>query len=340
MDFQPDVVEFQENDSITSSPIWIWFVKKDTASQCKICKTNVPRKDGSTGGMSVHLKRHHNFMSKYNAWKVFEELSSLKDERLKSRKRKYETESNKNTNEPASKQPKLTAAINTKYSRQHPRQKSITNDMGLMLCRDGQPTAMVGRPGFRNFVNSMDPRYTLPHPTTFARSIIPKLKETVTDFQRKRLSKTIKNESSMAFTVDGLDCRDSDRSAVYSFSVYFYEGDKLCSEVIAVRRLESPVTGDVVKQHILTCLKEIEAIDEDGRPKIAIYGVTDEGSNLIRALKLLKSDGVIEDFIPCFNHNTQNVIKDGIDTTGMQASLQKFRDIAFLLNFFSYFSAL
>ena len=110
-----------------------------------------------------------------------------------------------------------------------------------MLCRDGQPTAMVGRPGFRHFVNSMDPRYTLPHPSTFARSIIPKLKETVTDFQRKRLSKTIKNESSMAFTVDGLDCRDSDRSAVYSFSVYFYEGDKLCSEVIAVRRLESPV---------------------------------------------------------------------------------------------------
>ena len=133
----------------------------------------------------------------------------------------------------------------------------------------------------------------------------------------------------MPFTVNGLNCKDSDRSAVYSFSVYFYEGDKLCSEVIAVRRLESPVTGDVVKQHILTCLKEIEAIDEDGRPKIAIYGVTDEGSKLIRALKLLKSDGVI----PCFNQNTQNVIKDSIDTTpGMQALLQKFRDIAFLLN--------
>ena len=58
--------------------------------------------------------------------------------------------------------------------------------------------------------------------------------------------------------------------------------------------------------------RENEAINEDGRPKIAVYSITDEGSKLIRALKLLKSDGVIENFIPCFNHNTQNVIKDGI----------------------------
>ena len=60
----------------------------------------------------------------------------------------------------------------------------MTNDVGLMLCRDAQPTNMVGRPGFRHMVSRMDPRYTLPHPTTFARSIIPKLKETNTDFQR------------------------------------------------------------------------------------------------------------------------------------------------------------
>ena len=108
MDFHPDIAEYKENDSLTSSPIWIWFLKKDTTSHCKICKSNIPRKDGSTGGITVHLKRHHNFMSKYNAWKIFEELSSLKEERLKNRKRKHESESDKNTNEPAKKQPKLT----------------------------------------------------------------------------------------------------------------------------------------------------------------------------------------------------------------------------------------
>ena len=330
MDFHQEIIDFKENDAI-SSPIWIWFIKNNNISKCK---TNIPRKDSSTGGMTVHLKRHHNFMAKYNAWKIYEELSSLKEERMKSRKRKNEQEpSEKNTNEPAKKQQKLTSSLSTKYSQQDPRQKAMTNDVGLMLCRDAQPTNMVGRPGFRHMVSRMDPRYTLPHPTTFARSIIPKLKETVTDFQRKKLSETMKNESSIAFTLDGLDCRDSEKSAVYSFSIYFYEGEKLCSEVVAVRRLEPPVTGDVVKEHILTCLREIKAIDEDGRPKVAIYAVSDEGSNLVRALKLLKAEGVIEGFFPCFNHSTQNVIKDGTNTTpGMQTSLQKFRDNAFILN--------
>ena len=32
--------------------------------------------------MANHLKRHHGFTQKPNAWKDFEELSSLKDERL------------------------------------------------------------------------------------------------------------------------------------------------------------------------------------------------------------------------------------------------------------------
>ena len=89
MDFQQKI-DYKENDSTISSPIWIWFLKKDAISQCKICKADVSRKDGSTGGMSVHLKRHHNFMSKYNAWKLYDELSSLKEERMKNRKRKHE----------------------------------------------------------------------------------------------------------------------------------------------------------------------------------------------------------------------------------------------------------
>ena len=51
--------------------------------------------------MTVHLKQYHGFGSKTNAWKVLEELSSLKDECLK-RKRKPEE-----TSESESKQAKI-----------------------------------------------------------------------------------------------------------------------------------------------------------------------------------------------------------------------------------------
>ena len=49
----------------------------------------MPQKSGSTGNMVNHLKRHNGFTRKPNAWKDFEVLSSLKDERLQ-KKRKPE----------------------------------------------------------------------------------------------------------------------------------------------------------------------------------------------------------------------------------------------------------
>jgi hypothetical protein len=51
-------------------------------------QTKVVHKNGSTGGMIFHLKRYHGLLSRNNAWKMFEELSSLKEDRLKTCKRK------------------------------------------------------------------------------------------------------------------------------------------------------------------------------------------------------------------------------------------------------------
>ena len=86
----------------------------------------------------------------------------------------------------------------------------------------------------------------------------------------------------MAFTIDGLDCRDEEKSAVYSFTIYFYHGEKALSEVITVKALDSPVTGEVVKNFLCACLTEIGVLGEDGQPKISIWGISDKGSNIVR----------------------------------------------------------
>ena len=124
-----------------------------------------------------------------------------------------------------------------------------------MICADAIPTNIVDRPGFKNFINSVEPRYKLPHYTTFSRSVIPKLKNNVSAFQRAKIAKALKNEHSMSFSLDGLDCKDVDRSAVYSFTLYFYEEDNLCNETVIVDGLEPPVTGIAVKNFITDCLK-------------------------------------------------------------------------------------
>ena len=51
MDLEQHIREYKDKDTEVSSPIWICFDKCDTNASCKICKTNVPRKDGSTGGL-------------------------------------------------------------------------------------------------------------------------------------------------------------------------------------------------------------------------------------------------------------------------------------------------
>ena len=55
---------------------------------CHICDLKIAIKNSSTTNLIAHLKGHHGFFKKYNAWKEYGELSSLKDERLKNLKRK------------------------------------------------------------------------------------------------------------------------------------------------------------------------------------------------------------------------------------------------------------
>ena len=326
MDYEQLISDFKESES-TSSPIWIWFSKDEKDAKCTLCNSSIPRKDSTTTGMVNHLKRHHGFLSKNNAWKTYEELSSLKENRLKN-KRKIDL-----PDEQKKKQPKLSHCLPVKYGPSDPRQVKNTNAMASMICRDGVPTNIANRSGFRNAIETLDPRYTLPNATTFARSIIPKLKENVDSFQQKKIENMLKNELSMAFTTDGLDCQDTDKSAVYSFSIHYYEKNELRSEVLFVKRLEAPVTGEVIKDFINKCLTDIQVIDSDGRPKLAIWGVTDAGSNIVRALKLLKAEGTIAGYHHCFNHNLQNVIKDAIKTTpGMEKTLKAFRENAAILS--------
>ena len=174
------IKEYKKEEKATS-PVWIWFEKVETNSKCKLCKSIISRKDSSTSGMTLHLKRHHGFLSKHNAWKVFEELSCLKEERLK-RKRKPESTDEQAS---ASKQVKLSHCIAQKYPKQHPRQLDITNSIAGMICVDAQPEKMVERPGFQNLIKVMDAKYTLPSRKTFSRTVIPKLKVNSKQFGKK-----------------------------------------------------------------------------------------------------------------------------------------------------------
>ena len=183
MDFDTRIEEYRQNSNQTSSPIWIWFKKAEQKDvNCQICQIKIHRKDFSTGQMTQHLQRHHHFLTKYNAWKIYEELSALKQQRMSINNRKRKM-ADSDEGKP-SKQPKMTDIA--KFSRDDPRQIKITNSIASMVCTDGVATNIVSREGFKNVMNSMEPRYKLPNYSTFSRSIIPKLKNAVTSFQKNK----------------------------------------------------------------------------------------------------------------------------------------------------------
>ena len=60
MDFSALITGDKESDS-TASPIWIYYEKRpDNTAKINLCQASVPRKDGSTTGMVIHLNFHHN----------------------------------------------------------------------------------------------------------------------------------------------------------------------------------------------------------------------------------------------------------------------------------------
>ena len=119
----------------------------------------------------------------------------------------------------------------------------------------------------------------------------------------------------MGFSLDGLDCRDVEKKAVWSFTLYFYEDDNLCCETVSVEALVPPINAIAVKDFITACLKNFNILDSNNCPETALWGCSDEGSNIKRALKLLEQEKIIEGHFFWYNHQIQNIIKDAIRTT-------------------------
>ena len=317
--------EFKENES-TESPIWIFFEKIPNRKEeaiCLICNREIKCKYSSTTGMIKHLKVCHGSLSKFNAAKIFSELSELKEERQKRTKRKLTD----GEALPVKKQKTLEETVkNTApYGPQHPRKVELDNALISMLAMDCTPNNAVLRPGFAHFTKVMDPRYTLPHPSTIKRSLMPKMKNVVGKHLTKKTSHIVREERSVAFSCDGLDAHDVERSSVYDFSIYCLQGKELVCETLFVKKIETPVNAIAVKSFLKECLLSAGFLNADHTPKLAIWAVTDKGSNIIAALKQLKAEEILAGYANCFNHKLQLVIKDALQATpGMEKSIDLF----------------
>ena len=55
------------------------------------------------------------------------------------------------------------------------RHKKITEKIAGVLVHDFQPFSFVENRGFKELMEELEPRYEIPHRTTFSRSVIPRI---------------------------------------------------------------------------------------------------------------------------------------------------------------------
>ena len=78
------------------------------------------------------------------------------------------------------------------------RSKAIDFKVGAMLALDNQPFSMVGDLGFVNLMQSLKPKYTLPHRKTFTDKILPTMYKTANNC----IKDMINQMSYISFTTD------------------------------------------------------------------------------------------------------------------------------------------
>lgn len=140
------------------SDVWDYFTKIDKyKAKCNLCFREYSTKQGSTTAIRRHYASIHNS----------EDQSSAKAD-IKAEKTIVPLES-----------------TSTKA-------QALTQAIAYVMCKDFQPLNIVDNQGFKYLMSMAEPRYTIPHRTTFSRNIIPSIYDKEVERIRVKLTNDLK----------------------------------------------------------------------------------------------------------------------------------------------------
>lgn len=313
----------------SGSLVWLYFSKSTTNKEeaiCKLCKS--VRKTGASGStktLSNHLENSH-----VKEFHKFTKLSTIKKKLLQQTKSKVDplTESKS--------QPTLLDLKGSFGSlpAKSPRAKDITKAIAIFLCKGLHAYDTVTEEGFKYLIWKLEPKYNIPHRTTFSRSIIPKLYEEVRSSQMQYLKKVVNTLESITITTDLWSSRAKD--PFISCTVQFIESSEDCFELVHLlidcRPFPHPHSAERICEAAYEMLEDI-SVDAE---KVKVYFVTDNDSKMLLALQqpsaaksadpsqpdILRSQRPWK-HIPCFDHTLQLAISDTRKDIGANTVIEK-----------------
>jgi hypothetical protein len=206
----------------------------------------------------------------------------------------------------------------TKFDRDHPKQKLITEKIAEMMCRDLQPYTIVDDHGFRAVLKAAEPRYALPSRKTFSDDLIPKLY----DKTLANVRAEVEGATSLAFTTDAWTSRANRSYLSYTghFMTQNFELRNVCLRV-----------ENVDESHTAACLAKslsdqtVAWTTESQRGNwIKTAVVSDNAANIQAAISKLPSCQSVH----CFDHTLQLVIEDAVKSCDeIQTTIKKAKTI-------------
>jgi len=128
--------------------------------------------------------------------------------------------------------------------------KKIKRGIAGMMIHDFQPHLFVEDRGFSELMQQLEPRYQIPHRTTYCRSVIPSMYKEARKEVESKLGDVLQSKSKMSLTTNMWTSEAND--AYLGLTCHFLTAgfDSLCLAV-------EPFTGRHTGVNIASCIKQI-----------------------------------------------------------------------------------
>ena len=311
-----DSCDLLKLDGATSSNVWNFFgfpakdgkflqpdKQKRNRVCCKLCARDFSYV-GNTTNMWQHLREAHPC--------TYSEAKSPKGERsLKSTDGDSTATKPMDTSE-SSKQLQITEAFTRTKPLPHSsaRWKAITNSVCYFIAKGMHPFQTVNEPGFRQLLQSLEPRYEPPDRKTLTNNYMRKMYER----ERESVLDKICCIEDYSFTTDfWTSCQN--RSYV-TVTVHYIDSDYILqSYLLETKEFTQSHTGVNIAEEMRSIMNEWSL------PLDQVSAVTtDNASNMVLAIDLLESTR-----IPCFSHSLQLAVEDAVKLPRVSHALAKCR---------------
>lgn len=177
-----------------------------------------------------------------------------------------------------------------------------------MIAIDFQPLSVVDDKGFRNFIHTLNPIYSIPSRKTLSQKIIAGLY----DRQRALLQKTVKSATAVCLTTDSWTSQTT--TAFLSVTCHFIENYKMVSCLRDCFEFSDKHTSENLAEELLKVAKEWDVENK------VVCCVTDNAANITKAIKILKWT-----HHPCLAHIINLIVRDVLKV--MKPAVDKVKEI-------------